>query len=215
MSLAAHISEQASAVNYARNVTHGMSTDPKFKAEYQAWRAMKRRCYNKNCPDYPKYGGAGIFVCDRWKNDFAAFFSDMGHRPSSAHSMDRKDGLLGYSKENCRWATKEEQSRDRPEFVIPLSYNGVTKTLAEWANEMGIHPQTLYNRHNSGWSVERMLGQKPSHETRSDNRFIAFGGETLTVAQWTKKLGLKRNTLKQRLRMGWDIERALSRGLRP
>ena len=191
--------------------SHRMTGTP----EYMAWSHMKRRCYNKKCDDYPNYGGAGIKVCDEWLNNFSAFYQDMGPRPTSKHSVDRRDGTLGYDKENCHWATKEQQSQNRPEFVIPLAYDGRTQTIAEWARESGIHPQTLYNRHNAGWPVERIIGQYPSNEIRKDNRLLSFKGETFTIAQWTKRLGFSRSCIQERLRRGWAVDRALSEGVGP
>lgn len=210
MNLAAHIAEQAKVVNYARHVTHGMSKDALLRGEYNSWNGMKRRCYNKKSKDYPRYGKIGITVCDEWVRDFSRFFADMGPRLSKSHSLDRKDGTKGYSKDNCRWATKEEQAQNRPEFVISITYCDRTQTLSAWARELGISPQTIYNRHNAGWSVERMLEQRPSNEVRVDNRVIEFQGKKQTLAQWTKEIGICRNGLKERFRRGWSIERALT-----
>lgn len=188
--------------------SHRMTGTP----EYMAWAHMKSRCCNPKNKSFPEYGARGIEVCSEWVNDFSAFFFDMGPRPSSRHSIDRKDGSKGYSKSNCRWATKEEQAQNRPEFVILLSHKGKTQTIAEWARDLGIHPQTLYRRHSSGWPVARALGQKPSNKIRTDNVFLDFGGKRQTMAEWTVELGLSRNAVKERLRRGWSVERALSVG---
>ncbi len=74
---------------------------------------MRQRCRDANCDDYADYGGRGIRVCDRW-NDFAAFLSDMGERPSPHHSIDRRDPNGDYEPNNCRWATPNEQARNAP-----------------------------------------------------------------------------------------------------
>jgi hypothetical protein len=80
---------------------------------HSSWSSMKDRCFNKNSPAYYAYGGRGITVCCRWKNSFKRFVEDMGVRPSINHSIDRIDNNKGYSKNNCRWATKKEQQRNK------------------------------------------------------------------------------------------------------
>ena len=82
------------------NSAHGLTNTP----EYYTWAAIKRRCYGTYSPDYPDYGGRGIVMCEEWKDDFTAFLRDMGPRPSSSHSIDRKNNDKGYDKENLAGA---------------------------------------------------------------------------------------------------------------
>ena len=81
--------------------------------EYRAWQALRNRCTNVNSKDYPYYGGRGISFCARWGR-YENFLADMGRRPSSQHTLDRKNTDGNYCKRNCRWATRKEQSRNRP-----------------------------------------------------------------------------------------------------
>jgi hypothetical protein len=74
---------------------------------------MIDRCYNPRNNHYQYYGARGITVCDEWLNSVEAFARDMGLPPSPRHSLDRINNDLGYYKENCRWATATEQSRNR------------------------------------------------------------------------------------------------------
>lgn len=81
--------------------------------EWVAWKSMHQRCTDQNCENWPRYGGRGISVCERW-NSFAHFLADMGRKPSGAHSLDRYPNNNGnYELSNCRWATASEQARNR------------------------------------------------------------------------------------------------------
>lgn len=121
---------------------HGMAMTP----TYHVWQGMKTRCYNKNFHAYPNYGARGITVCDRWLESFENFYEDMGEKPHKK-SLDRIDNSKGYSKENCRWATNEEQQRNR-RWARLLTYKGVTKPIAEWAEITGIPYGSIFGRLN-------------------------------------------------------------------
>ncbi len=91
---------------------HGLRHTP----EYKVWDSMLQRCHGPNADKFvghKHYFDKGITVCERWRSGFEAFYSDMGPRPSPLHSIDRIDGSLGYSLSNCRWATWDEQNRNR------------------------------------------------------------------------------------------------------
>lgn len=79
--------------------------------EYHSWNSMKNRCNNPNLKEYKNYGGRGITYDERW-NDFNEFYKDMGERPEGT-TLDRIDVDKNYCKENCRWATREQQQRNR------------------------------------------------------------------------------------------------------
>lgn len=93
------------------------------------------------------YYDRGICVCARWSGPegYGHFLEDMGRRPSAQHSIDRKDNDGNYEKENCRWATRAEQSRNKRSSVL-LTYKGVTSVAADWADRLGIHRRTLFHR---------------------------------------------------------------------
>lgn len=121
--------------------------------EYFAWRSMKARCTDAGVRYYEKYGGRGIKVCERWL-DYENFLSDMGRKPTKAHSLDRIDNDGDYTPENCRWATKSEQTRNRSTSVW-ITFNGKTQLMGDWAAELGISYRVLYQRVRIGWTVER------------------------------------------------------------
>lgn len=135
--------------------THGHAADGDHTPEYQSWRAMRERCFNPNADNYQHYGGKGIRVCDRWAS-FDNFLGDMGSKPSPRHSVERIDGSLGYTPENCRWAAAAEQQNNRCNNHR-LEFGGRVQTIAQWARETGISDHTLRARLTRGWSIERTL----------------------------------------------------------
>lgn len=125
--------------------------------EHLAWINIKRRCYNQKNASYPAYGGRGIVMCDRWKNDFLAFLDDMGSRPSDQHSIDRIDVNGNYEPGNCRWAVNSTQCNNKRNNVM-LTHEGKTQTLSQWAKELGINVDTLWRRINVlNMPIERAL----------------------------------------------------------
>jgi hypothetical protein len=96
---------------FARKPTHGQSGNRyqgrKISSSYSSWTAMKQRCLGPNSPNYPRYGGAGVTVCDRWLS-FENFFADMGERPQGT-SLGRFGDVGNYQKSNCAWQTRKEQ----------------------------------------------------------------------------------------------------------
>ena len=90
----------------------------KYPTEYNIWVTMNQRCYNKNTVDYPRYGGRGITVCRRWRHDFLYFLEDVGFRPYTYMSLDRKNNDGNYEPENCRWATPIQQANNRSTTLL-------------------------------------------------------------------------------------------------
>lgn len=131
--------------------THGLSNK---SPEYHTWKDIKKRCYNCNSSAYHNYGGRGITVSAEWRNSFETFLSDMGRRPSSNHSIERVKNDEGYSKDNCVWATRYQQSRNRRNNVV-IEYNGVKKCMIDWASELGINYKVLKSRIKYGWTIEK------------------------------------------------------------
>lgn len=140
-----------------QQTTHGQSrTDT-----YRIYHGMLQRCYNENHRLYHYYGGRGVVVCDRWREDFLAFHADMGGRPSGKHSIDRIDSNGPYAPENCRWATADQQARSKRSNRW-LEHNGERMILKDWARRIGMHPNTLYGRIDGGWPIDRALSEPPN-----------------------------------------------------
>lgn len=127
---------------------------------YQTWYDMIRRCYTPHRHDYKNYGGRGIKVCDRWLNSFWAFVEDIGDKPSKKHSLDRVDVNGNYAPDNCKWSTQKEQCNNKRNNRL-LEYNGLTMTLTQWAEYLGIKKKTLWQRLNTyKWPLDRCLSEK-------------------------------------------------------
>lgn len=132
---------------------------------YNSYKSMLNRCTNLNASDYKRYGGRGITICDRWAgpNGFFFFCKDMGIRPPDK-TLDRIDNNKGYFPENCRWASKKEQQRNRRNNHF-VSLNGKKITLIEAAEKLHIKMGTVRSRITRGMSdIEALLTP-----IRSDN----------------------------------------------
>lgn len=133
-----------------RSLEHGMSKTP----IHNIWCSMVQRCTDVKHKYYSSYGGRGINVSEDWL-DFKKFYADMGDKPEGL-SIDRIDNNLGYSKENCRWATRKEQANNRRSSKT-LEFNGETKTYAQWEDALNLRRGQVWERLDRGWSVERTL----------------------------------------------------------
>jgi hypothetical protein len=133
-------------------MTHGMTRS----TEFQIWTDMRRRCHDPRRPDFHRYGGRGISVCDEWRESFEAFYRDMGPRPDGL-TLDRLHNDQGYSKQNCIWATRKRQDRNRRTNRI-VEVEGVRMTLADAAEKYGIRYPTLLGRLGArGWPLIKAL----------------------------------------------------------
>ena len=126
--------------------------------EYRSWAALKSRCFDPQNSAYHYYGGRGISVCERWTS-FEHFYTDMGPRPSPKHSIDRINNNGDYCRENCRWATSQEQCRNTRRTHL-LTFEGKTLCVTDWALILGIDRHTIIRRLKRGWSVEKTLSEK-------------------------------------------------------
>lgn len=112
------------------NLRHGMSRTP----TYQSWLDMVSRCTNNTDPAYKNYGGRGIFVCDRWMS-FDLFLEDMGVKPEGT-MIERVNNDDGYHKENCTWADRKTQNRNKR--VTKLSSSDVIEIRSSKESQSAI-----------------------------------------------------------------------------
>jgi hypothetical protein len=180
--------------------------DGRRNPTYLVWRTMKDRCLNSKSKNFARYGGRGIKVCRRWMT-FANFLADMGPRPPGA-TLDRYPNNNGdYEPGNCRWATRKENSRNRSDNRL-LTFNGQTRTLAEWVETSGLSLATLQGRLRMGWTDEQILATPV--RTRSPNSMLTVNGTTKPLADWCRERGLSTRTVRHRLtKQGLSPEQAL------
>lgn len=117
------------------------------------WKHIRSRCHYPSAPDYPRYGGRGIQMCERWRNSYQAFAEDMGPRPSRRHQIDRIDNNGHYEPGNCRWATPNEQAVNKRDSVWVTVY-GRRMCLRDCVAEFGVGYGTMLRRLKRGESAE-------------------------------------------------------------
>jgi hypothetical protein len=116
---------------------------------------MKSRCSCVTASNYSLYGQRGITYVESWET-YDNFLADMGKRPEKT-TLDRIDPNKGYCKENCRWATSSQQQKNRRN-CLHLTYNGITKTSAEWSRDLGLAAGAVWQRVvKFGWPVEKAV----------------------------------------------------------
>jgi len=134
---------------------HGLRNTP----EYSSWCGMRNRCNCKTHPNYMLYGGRGIKHSERWSK-YSNFLEDMGKKPTPEHTLERIDVNGNYCKENCRWATRLEQSNNTRRNVF-YEYNGKKLTVSAWAREYNIPIETVRSRiQRDGMSIGDALHYK-------------------------------------------------------
>ncbi len=139
------------------NRSHGLCADGNpliFR-----WHAMMDRCFDPEAKQFHNYGGRGITVCDRWKNDPRAFAEDVGPPPTKRHSLDRIDNDGDYEPGNVRWATSHQQSRNMRRNRM-ISIDGRTMCLADWCKEFGIAADVVCRRVGRGMDYESALRKR-------------------------------------------------------
>ncbi len=194
----------AKELTIARNITHGESGTP----EYGIWSAMKNRCNNSNVGNYKNYGGRGIQVCNRWLNSFENFIQDMGYRPTPQHTLERENVNGDYCPTNCRWATYQEQARNKRNNVF-LTIDGSEEKLVNLVDQSGISRDTILSRIKRGYSPEDAVSKPVEFIT------YTFNGMTRTLKEWSVVLNIDYKVLHNRIvSKGWSLEKAFTQPLR-
>lgn len=124
---------------------------------YHTWIDMKQRCMNPNQPDYPRWGGRGITVCESWLKSFDNFKEwaiENGY--TDTLTIDRIDNDGNYCPENCRWATLEDQANNRRNSKL-IEFNGEIHSETQWSRLLGGNRNLVHARLKKGWSIEKAL----------------------------------------------------------
>lgn len=130
--------------------THGL----RHSAVYKRWCGMRSRSSGKWYDKTYKN-----VTCDpSWKK-FENFYKDMGDLPTPKHSLDRIDNNKGYSKDNCRWATRQEQQVNR-RMTKWITFNGETLYVKQWAQRLGTSGSNILKRLKMGWPIEKALTKR-------------------------------------------------------
>jgi hypothetical protein len=133
---------------------HGLSEHPL----YAAWENMYSRCYNAKVISYKNYGGRGVEMCNEWKDSPEVFIRwglENGWQIGLELDKDIKGNGMLYSPETCLFVTRKVNGNNR-RVNRKIAYNGETKTLAEWADGLGISHSTFHHRLKK-WSIERAI----------------------------------------------------------
>jgi len=120
---------------------------------YHIWQSMKQRCTNPNCKARDRYWWRWIKLCDK-RYTFMGFYEDMIDTYQDWLSIDRIDNDGNYCKENCRWATWQEQYEN-----MSINHNVVYKwkwypTIAKMCRALGVRYQLVRDRIRYWWSIE-------------------------------------------------------------
>lgn len=143
------------------NTTHGMSGSP----EYMSWLSMVSRCTNPKDASFHRYGGRGIKVCQEWVDNFSAFYSHIGDRPTG-HTLDRIDNNKDYEPGNVRWSTIHQQNRNTRRNLY-IEYDGQRLVVADWAKKLGIPQATILYRLRNNKPISDVLSPAPLHGVRT------------------------------------------------
>ena len=135
----------------------------------------------------------------------------MGEQPSKSHSVDRINNDLGYSPENCRWATRIEQNRNTRTNRF-ITANGETRCLSEWASILEISEATIRDRLDRGWSDSDAVTVPKDTVERgffTGARKITVDNETHTVGGWAAKLNVRPHAIRNKVAYGRTFEEAV------
>lgn len=172
-----------------------------FKKLYDTWMNMRTRCYKEQNKRYKDYGGRGITICEKWKENFIEFYKwAVKNGYKKGLSLDRINNNGNYEPANCKWSTKYEQANNTRRNK-KITINNETRTLTQWMKITGLRIDTRLER---GWSLEKAITTE-----KKTKKLLTYNGQTHSISEWGKITGLGKN-LRKRLWRGWTLEKALT-----
>ena len=188
---------EQSRIASSANKTHGGSKE----RLYHVWQGIKNRCENENSPEYKNYGGRGIKICEEW-HDYANFREFMflkGYDPNAPKgecTIERIDINGDYEPANCTIITLSKQQRNKTSNKY-LTLGGESKSVVEWAEELGVSSNVLYARIYTGMTDEEIL----TTPVRRVHKYTV-NGETHSCKEWAEILQMPWSTLRSKLNKG-------------
>lgn len=195
-------------VTIKRGTSHGLYYHPLWRT----YQNIIARCEAPNHKSFHNYGGRGIGMCPKWRNDFLSFVADMGTKPSPKHSIDRVNNDGNYEPGNCKWKTMKEQSFNRRTNLL-ITIGEITQPLGMWCRQYGKKYSMVNHRLRKGWEINRALFQenvKTLQEKARREATITVLGVTKPVQEWASAIGLSPKHLMQRINRGWSAEKSVS-----
>jgi hypothetical protein len=182
------------------------------RAAYDAWRRMIRRCSDPTDKDWKNYGGRGVMVCPEWRSSFRTFLKDVGPKPAPDRLLwlGRRDTRENYEPGNVAWLTHQRQISHRRYCHRIPPWQG--PTIEELARAIGLPGTTLRGRLlRQKIDLSRAISLAPL-PYRKTSKFLTLDGQTLSVPEWAKLLGVRLRTLRERVRRGASPKQALRSG---
>lgn len=136
---------------------HGLAKTP----IYDTWQSMMKRCYKTSNKNYHQYGGRGIRVCDEWHDPRVFQTWAVANGYGNGLQLDRINTNGNYEPSNCRFVTSKENNNNRRDNHV-IDFRGQSKTLQQWADEIGVETATLRARLGRlNWTIEKALTTPP------------------------------------------------------
>ena len=184
--------------------SHGLSDHPL----YSIWADIKQRCFNKNNNNYKNYGGRGISVCKEWSDSFESFYEWAEADYKKGLSIDRIDVNGDYCPENCRWADRTIQSRNKRN-TRHITINGITRSLYDWCDHYNCPYGRAETRLKHGWPVEDLFGEKDYRWARKNKNVgvkVIYNGKPTNLFELCLEIGFDYSLAQNRRRLDWPDE---------